>query len=500
MLAGLAANPSLTAELVGRLIEVADDATARELAYRSDLTSAQVTALVARFPETAVPLAYEGRLTSAQVDPAVLPDAALALLDTGAGVREWARLFAADPDVERRVKLAACPGLPADVVETLIGDRDVDVVAELALWAPTDVAARLARHPHAEVRAAVAGNEATSAEVLEILLTGAGLPPARHCSVCDREPVPFVHDPECPCTDCELPPGAACDGTHRSTVFRTKEVALRSPVVPIHVAVRFAEDSSCRLREHAAAHPELPPDVGRHLAEDPVAGVRGALARNPAIDEDVMGRLEADISPAVCQELAHNPRLPLDLLGRLASRAKVGTTLLPRIAAASLPEVAQLAASSDPAVRMLVAARRDLPPRIRDALAADRDAKVLKNIAPHPGLTDAKLRIMVERHGERVATKVAANPGTSPGLLEDLTRRPTPGQKLLRAVARHPAAPAGALEACLDDERTRPSAARHPNLPVRTIVGLLADEDRQVVEAAAANPSLPVGVMEKQLP
>ncbi|MDF6041018.1 hypothetical protein LRD69_02360 [Streptomyces sp. JH14] len=48
VLVGLAANPSLPAELVGPLIEAADDETAWKLAYRFDLTSTQVTALVAR--------------------------------------------------------------------------------------------------------------------------------------------------------------------------------------------------------------------------------------------------------------------------------------------------------------------------------------------------------------------------------------------------------------------------------------------------------------------
>ncbi|MFE7241854.1 hypothetical protein [Streptomyces sp. NPDC057580] len=115
-------------------------------------------------------------------------------------------------------------------------------------------------------------------------------------------------------------------------------------------------------------------------------------------------------------------------------------------------------------------------------------------------VTDAQLCIMVERHGEGVAVNVAANPGTSPGLLEDLTRWLSLGRKLLRVVARHPPPPAGALEACVDDQRAHPLAARHPNVPARTIVRLLADDDWQVVEAAAANPSLSMREMEKQLP
>ncbi|MFC8852814.1 hypothetical protein ACFT5D_07145, partial [Streptomyces sp. NPDC057144] len=80
VLCGLAANSALPAELVDRLITVADADTAAELAGREDLTVAQVRALVARVPEIAVRLVHEGRLTEADIDPVAQPDAALALL------------------------------------------------------------------------------------------------------------------------------------------------------------------------------------------------------------------------------------------------------------------------------------------------------------------------------------------------------------------------------------------------------------------------------------
>lgn len=174
ILCGLAANPALPSELVDRLISIADDDIATHLACRADLSRAQAVALAERVDQSAVQLAYEGRLTAADIDPSVRPDAALALLDQGVGRPEWARLFAADPVRERREKLAACPGLPSDVVDTLAADTDVRVVAELALWTIPDVATRLAAHPHAEVRRAVAANEATPPATLAALLAGEG--------------------------------------------------------------------------------------------------------------------------------------------------------------------------------------------------------------------------------------------------------------------------------------------------------------------------------------
>ncbi|KPI14099.1 hypothetical protein OK006_3538 [Actinobacteria bacterium OK006] len=499
ILCGLAANPPPPAALVDRLITVADDEIATELAARPDLGRAQALALAARDEGTAVHLAYEGRLTSADIDPAAQPQAALALLDTGAGLPEWARRFATDPVTERREKLAACPDLPPDVTDTLAADSEIAVVAELALWTTPDMAARLARHPHAEVRRAVAANEATPPAVLEMLLTGDGLPPARHCLVCDRErtPAPHARSHPHPHPADALPPGAFCTGSHESTVHDMWRQALSNPATPARAAAGFAGHSSALLRWSLAGRSDLPPEVWGRLAEDPLPGIRGDLAENPAVDATHLRALATDVSPDVRRSLAHNPRVPLDLLASLAGTAKIGATLLPRIAAATPAEVESLAKSPDPAVRMLLAARRDLPPGTRDALAADTDAKVLKSIAPHPGLSEARLRDMIDRHGVRVLARVATNPDASPSLLEHVTRHDPPVPKAFREVARHRNATAPALLACLTDRQARPIAAAHPSLPVSVVVELLGDAEGRVVEAAAANPSLPPAMMLK---
>ncbi|SEC19272.1 hypothetical protein SAMN05216532_0735 [Streptomyces sp. 2231.1] len=495
LLYGLAGNPSLPPDLLDRLISAADADLGEELAARGDLSPAQVAALAARGEDIAVRLVREGRLTADDVDPVTQPYAALALLDEGAGRPEWARLLAAHPAAERREKLASCAALPADVTETLAADPDVRVVAELALWTTPETAARLAGHPHAEVRRAVAANEAAPPAVLAMLITGEGMPPARRCLVCDRERTPFVHPRDCPRPDCDLPPDAACDGSHQSTVHGTLYAALRNPATPIDAAVRLAGHPSTVLRSALAARPDLPATVGARLAEDPLPAVRAELAANPGIDGTLARVLAVDQGHDVQRSLAHNPNVPIDVLTTLAGATRIGPTLLPRIAAATAAEVAELAASAHPVVRMLVAHRRDLPAEVRDALAADPDAKVVKSVAPHPGLSEGRLRDMVARHGARVAARVAANPDASPGLLEELTRHEPPVQKVFREVARHHDATVPALLACLTDSRARQVAAAHPALPPSVLTGLLADDDRQVAEAAAANPSLPAGVM-----
>ncbi|WAL68684.1 hypothetical protein ORV05_13190 [Amycolatopsis cynarae] len=501
VLYGIAANPALPSELVDRLIEIADEEMAIALADRVDLSVTQAVALAARRPATVARLVVAGLLTTDVVDPAKQPRAALALLAKGAGNPAWARELATDAVVEHRLTLAGCPGLAADVVDVLAADPDPRVVAELALWTTSAViAARLAEHPHAEVRSAAALNEATPPAVLAALLTGEGLLAATRCLVCDREEIPFVHDPHCPRTDCTLRPGAACHGSHESTVTEMHHRALRNPASPAAAVIAFADHPSMLLRQQLAARLDLPPAIHRRLAEDPIPGVRSELAENPAIDDTLIRVLAHDQGHDVQRRLAHNPNVPLDVLNDLARTTKIGPTLLPRIAAASPVEVQELAASPNPVIRMLLAQRRDLPAKVRETLAADPDAKVAKSIAPHPGLHEAHLRTMIERHGVKVLAAVAMNPDASPALLHDLVRHEPAARKAFRAIARHPNATASALLACLSDKRARPHAAGHPALPPLVITQLLNDDDWQTVEAAAANAFLPLAAIKPLIP
>ncbi|MFF5772100.1 hypothetical protein ACFY8V_32215 [Streptomyces californicus] len=491
LLRGLAANENLPPALVDRLIAVADDETADRLAVRSDLSHAQAVALAGRVEESAVRLAYEGRLTAADTDPRARPDVALALLDTGAGPAAWARRLAADPVVEHREKLAACPNLPPDVLDTLLADPEAHVVAEAALRAPAHVAARLAAHPRAEVRRAVAANEAAPPSALASLLDGDGPPATHRCPAHEGEPPSSDHGPA---------PEPFWDGLHTCAAHELIRAALHNPATPAEAVTRFADHPSRLLRWPLAARRDLTPEVYETLARDPVPGIRAELAENPAIGDDVIRALADDACHAVRRALAENPRVPLDVLTRLAGGTRTGAAPLPRIASASPAEVAALAASADPAVRMLAARRRDLPAGLLDALAADPDAKVAGAVASHPGLAEPRLRDLVRRHGVQVIAGIAANPDATPALLAELARRRPPVRKALRAIAGHANATAPALLACLDDPEARVVAAGHPALPTQVITALVTGADLRSAEAAAANPSLPHAVMTELLP
>ncbi|WP_226874642.1 hypothetical protein [Microbispora sitophila] len=85
--------------------------------------------------------------------------------------------------------LAENPALPSDLVDRLVTIADEDIAVSLAGRADLtrvqavalvsrdeEIAARLAEHPHAEVRRSVAANEATPPAVLAALLTGEYVP------------------------------------------------------------------------------------------------------------------------------------------------------------------------------------------------------------------------------------------------------------------------------------------------------------------------------------
>ncbi|MFD6891811.1 hypothetical protein [Streptomyces sp. NPDC059957] len=519
ILCGLAANPALPADLLDRLTELAgrvhdpDEDLACALAGRTDLTDRQVRTLAAG-DESAVRLAHAGLLNPADVDPLDRPSVALALLEEGAGPPDWARALAAHPDPKARWRLASRPGLPIDVRETLAADPDVSVVAELGIWTidPT-LAARLAAHPHAEVRMATATNEAVPPAALAALITGEGLAPAVSCLVCDQEEIPFTHDPHCPRRDCELRGGAACAGGHESTVHETLQRAARNPATPSGAAASLAGHPSMIVRWSLAERTDLSQELYAQLAADPIPGVRHETAGNPALDEPLIRTLAADAHAGgqpdvdLLRRLARLPGIPLDVLTDLARTVRLGPEPVPRITAATEPELARLAASPHPAVRALAARGRGLEAAVRDALADDPDAAVVVCVAAHPGLSEDRLRTMVARHGVRVLAQVAANPDAPPALLADLARHEPPVRRAFREIAVHPRATEPALLACLTEPRARADAARHPALSAPVLVGLLDGErpdteagmDTDTAEAAAANTSLPRAVMEELL-
>ncbi|MFB6581690.1 hypothetical protein ACFCYC_30530 [Streptomyces sp. NPDC056402] len=281
---------------------------------------------------------------------------------------------------------------------------------------------------------------------------------------------------------------------------RVRIAVAFNPTTSLEAVLALAEDPELPLQWALSERTDLPQALYARLAADPNDGVRAAYARNPGVGQELIRVLAADPEIQVRRAVAEHPHVPLDLLAELVVGDRAAWNALPRISAATPAELAELAGSRHAAVRMLVAQRRDLPPQLRDALAVDPDASVVRAVARHPGLSQELLRAMVARHGVQVLAAVAANPDASGPLLEYLTQHRPGVRKALKEVAKHPRATGPALLACLSDRTSRPLAAAHPALPPEAITGLLADEDHRVAEEAAGNPSLPRAVMLELVP
>lgn len=83
----------------------------------------------------------------------------------------------------------------------------------------------------------------------------------QRCPVCDREEPPFAHPPDCRRRDCDLLPGASCDGSHESAVHDLLSAALRNPGTPTEAVVGFVDHPSLLLRWALAARSDLPPEL-----------------------------------------------------------------------------------------------------------------------------------------------------------------------------------------------------------------------------------------------
>ncbi|WP_434442151.1 hypothetical protein [Lentzea sp. E54] len=444
VLLGLASNPALPGRLLDRLVVFPE--LGFELASRADLSTGHVHALLSHGDPSVV----HQLLSTHRVRPADVPlttePVALALTGHPGADPAVARVLAFHPDPAIRRQLPErAHHLPADVIERLAGDDDPEVVAELVTFhaLPPALALAVSRHPAAGVRHAVAASPHTPAPVLVALSADDSL---------------------------------------------ARELAS-NPATPPLVAADL-------LRHHAsryflASRTDLPVEVYERLASEIEPGILSELAANPAVPAAVLRHLTGT------RALLRNPAIPLDLLVELAPAARIGTEVVPRVAAASAAELRTLAGSPVTQVRMMVAARADLPLDLVQSLVLDDDPGVAAAVVTNPLVSVTQLWELVSRHGARLYPRVARNPSCPPELLHHMALAVSSAEQTYRAIARHPAARGETLSLCLEDAQARHLAAAHPHLPVETIVEFLGSEF--TAGPAAANPSLPVAVMEDLL-
>ncbi|WP_052851299.1 hypothetical protein [Streptomyces avicenniae] len=441
---GLATNPAVPANLIGRL--VAWRRGHGTVARRPDLTEDMCARIIAT---------GDHRLLHG-----------LALNDRLPG--RFRVLLAAHRDEAVRSALVVhAATAPRAMLERLIDDPAPQVRRGLAQahGTPPDLRARLATDPVPEVRAALARHWTQAAEVVRRAL---------------------LTDPEAEVR------AAACS----TSCARGPRPAPPADLLPTLLADPVT-------RAGAVAHAVLDADTLRRLAADPDASVRVQVFARQDTPEHVRAEIHDALHGLSCPGDVPGPDADDDeaflrWYDDVAARGELRTLRLPWVTADPLPHLD----SPYVAFRVSAALGEALPAHAVARLLDDEEEIVrltMASAAPH--LVDPATAESIERRYRRRdkftfwwdEAQVLTFP---PDTLRRFAADPEP--RLRSFAPRDPDLPPELAEKLASDpeDRVRRAVAPHRNLPLPSLLRLLADPSGRVAEAAGASPSLPVGRME----
>ncbi|MCL6526889.1 MAG: hypothetical protein K6T57_08390 [Thermaceae bacterium] len=412
-----------------------------------------------------------------------------------------------DEDWRVRAAAAANPGLEPGKLLRLAGDSDPDVRLATAAnpRTPAEALERLASDENERVRAAAAANPSLPVRVLELLSRAeaqdAALPSqelGRMAALSEWARRIAAGHPNAPAETLER--------CHADSDWHTRLAVARNPNAAPPLLAALAADPDPDVRQAVARHPNTPRSWLERLATDDQPDVRAQILVNPALPEALMVRLATDDHWKVRQAVAAHPFAPPEVLVRLATDPDPDV----RQAVADHPNVPEAAleplfsgwfAGLETELSLLELYRRakrlapELPPHLLSQLAAGSEwARRLA--ARHPNTLGRDLERLAGDEDWRVRQAVAENPRIRSGVLEALAT--DPDADVRKAVARHPQVSAASLALLAQDEHleVRLLVAARLEAPLEALAWLAGDDDEAVRQAARANPSLPVGILD----
>ncbi|MEU8207881.1 hypothetical protein AB0B85_01635 [Micromonospora sp. NPDC049044] len=264
------------------------------------------------------------------------------------------------------------PGVPPDVVETLLRHPDPSVRQGVTCRVDLtdDQLVRLATDPAVEVRTAVS--------------THPGLTEQQRAGID---------------IDVTTVPG---DGHFGSVDVRCRWVPYPNDAAPdITDALRWARSANPLLRRRAARHAGLPADIVTVLADDSDLGVRVLLAQHhPAAPPALLLRCYLEYHCCGRDRLSELPQFPTEGLARFAD-------------------------NPDPAIRRLVALDPHADPDLVDRLSTDADATVREAMASSPRLPAPRVTALLD--DPELAEAAAANPALTVDHIQQILDRSAPG-------------------------------------------------------------------------
>ena len=402
------------------------------------------------------------------------------------------RQVADGDDAQQQAAIASLPGLPADIVDTLITKPAAAIGETLAAnpETPSVHLRALAGHANLNVRVAVAANSNADAATLKSLAVAprrAGRPAAQ---VAGNTNVPA-----------ELLRRLSADP---DPIVRAE--AFANPMLADHLRDVY-EDTSMIVWGGAARNPLATPPVLDHLATFGHRAVQQAVARHPEVgpatldgivaeafnngDDDLVTEIagHAHCHPALLRHLAYghvhaaaveataNPNCPAATISHRAARCDdhlAAAAANPSTPPATLTEAAN---SPDVGTRSAAARNPSLPGPLSERLAADADRSVRAAVAANPAAPRKVLFKLASRRDRPTGAALFSNPNCPTELLA-LAAKPASADRRHEApiIARHPACPELALRllATSPDPETARNVAANPNSALSAILAALS--------------------------
>lgn len=266
--------------------------------------------------------------------------------------------------------LAWCPDLTSEMFDLLVESSSDHAVANLTMNRNTtpSALARLAEHPSADLRAAV----------------------ARHPNVRPATLARLAQD---------------AHGSVRGTT-------AAAPQMPEEALRLLAQDAEATVRAAVAGHSALPDAALTLLARDRAATVRAGVAGNARTHPDLLATLALDREPCVRAAVARNAQTPLETYVHLGHDAAMEVREAAAESSLLTAEVAKwLLGFKLPRLRERIAANPMLTPDLMTRLLqTPSDQAVMRGLARNPRTTPATLIWLAGHPNPAVRRIVSANP------------------------------------------------------------------------------------------
>ncbi|WP_436777646.1 hypothetical protein [Yinghuangia sp. YIM S09857] len=325
---------------------------------------------------------------------------------------------------------------------------------------------------------------------------------------------------------------AASDPKLRAAVAHT----WRDRPMTIQRALLTDPDPTVRAAATRDAHPGVPAEYHERCLADPA--VQANVARRVPLTSDQLTRLLATGDDDVLCAVASNPHLTADMVARLQDSEIPVLRVAVAYSRHCSPQTrdrllalveAEGASGSDAAAialhwlgfeprwlrdaplaerltyldcqhavfRRVLATSRDLPRHAWQQLDDDPDVSVRRAAARRPDAPPQVLLRLVRAHGEvhHRPPLLVDHPNFPRQALRGFVDEPDPAVRFL--ALEDATLPVAELRRLADDKEwfVRAGAARHPNVTAVLLEPLLTDPEPRVVDAAAANPALPIAWM-----